>query len=104
MLPAFQAVPRTIRLQADAANFRIQLFQSPGRADERATRTQRGDKVRDAPLRSFPNFVGRAVIVRLPVRRIAVLIRIEIFLRLGGGEFTNAANRAVGAFISGSHD
>ena len=51
----------------------------------------------------LPNFIRRAAIVRQPIRRIAVLIGIKIFRRLGSGQFTNASNGAVSSFVTGSH-
>src|SRR5258708_4487609 len=50
----------------------------------------------------LPNFIRGTEIVGLPVRGVAVLIGIKIFVRIGGDNFLHAANRAVGAFIAGS--
>src|SRR5882762_155254 len=52
----------------------------------------------------LPNFIRGTEIVSLPVCRIAVLIGIEILVRIGGDNFLHTANRAVGAFIAGSSD
>ncbi len=58
--------------------------------------------MRDAAGGLLPNLVGRGAIVRLPVRGIAVLVRVKIFLRIFRHDFLHFANRAVGAFIAGS--
>src|SRR5260370_42349926 len=60
--------------------------------------------MRDAPGGLLPNFIRRATIMRLPVRWIAVLIRVKIFLRLSRYDLLHAANCAVGAFIARSHN
>jgi len=52
----------------------------------------------------FPDFVRGGAVVRLPVSGIAVLIGIEIFLRIGGDDFVNFADRAVGGFVARRHD
>ena len=54
------------------------------------------------PAGLLPNLVGGGVVVRLPVRGIAVLVGIEIFLGIGGDNLVNTADRAVGAFVAGS--
>ena len=50
----------------------------------------------------MPNLVGRGAIVRLAICRIAVLVRVKIFLGISRDDFVYFANRAVGAFIAGS--
>src|SRR6266478_8137242 len=52
----------------------------------------------------LPNFIRGTEIVGLPVCRVAVLIGIKIFVRIGGDNFLHTANRAVRAFIAGSSD
>ena len=79
-------------------------MQAAGGADEGATGAEAGDEVGDAAGGLFPDFVGGAAIVRLPVGRIAVLIGIEIFFGIGGDHFLHFADRAVGAFVAGSDD
>src|SRR6202158_4150437 len=49
----------------------------------------------DAPLRLLPDFVGRAVIVRLPVGFVGVLVGIEILVGMLARQFTRHANGAV---------
>src|SRR5258708_18008878 len=100
VLPACKAVNRRTRLQTDAANRGIQLAQPPRCSHKRAAGAQSGDKMRDAPAGLLPNFICRAAIVRLPVRWIAVLIRVKIFLRLSRYDLLHAANPPFGAFIA----
>src|SRR5207244_8892735 len=80
VLPAFEAVPRTVRLQADAENSRIQFLQATRRSDKRAAGSKTGDEMCNPAARLLPDFVCSASIMCLPVGGIAVLIRIEIFL------------------------
>src|ERR1700758_840220 len=49
----------------------------------------------DASLRLLPDFVGRAVIVRLPVGFVGVLVGIEILVGMIARQFTGHANGAV---------
>ena len=104
MLPAFEAVERAVGLETDAADFRIEFAEAARGADECAAGAKARDEMRDASFGLIPDFVCGAVIVRLPVRGIAVLIGIKIFLRIGGDDFVNFADRAVGGFVAGSHD
>ena len=104
VLPAFEAVERAVGLEADAADFWIEFAEAARGADECAAGAKAGDEVRDASFGLIPDFVGGAVIVGLPVRGIAVLVGIEIFLRIGGDDFVDFANGAVGGFVAGSHD
>src|SRR5271169_6640641 len=60
--------------------------------------------MRDAPAGLLPNFLRGSTIVRLPVRRIAVLIRVEIPFRVGRDDLMDATNCAVGALIAGGND
>src|SRR5260221_8354172 len=103
MLPALEPVPRSIRLQTDAANIGVQLLQSPRRTDKRTAGPKRRNKMRDPPVGLLPDFVCGSAIVRLPVRRIAVLVRIEIFLRLRSGQLADAAKRGGGTLIPRRH-
>src|ERR1700730_2878162 len=54
-----------------------------------------------APGGLLPNFIGGAVVMRLPVGRVTVLIGIKIFFGIGGDNFVYAPNCAVGGFIAG---
>ena len=50
----------------------------------------------------LPNLVGRGAIVRLPIRRITILVWVKIFVRISRDDFAHFANRTVGAFIARS--
>ena len=52
------------------------------------------------PLRLAPDFRGSGGVVRGGIRGIAVLVRIEIFFAIGFVDFADAADGAVGAFVS----
>ena len=84
--------------------FGIEFAQAARGADECAARAEACDEMRDAAFGLIPDFVGGAVIVGLPVRGIAVLIGIKIFFRIGGDDFVDFANGAVGGFVARSHD
>src|SRR6266436_4387608 len=58
--------------------------------------------MRDAAGGLLPNLIGGGAIVGLPVRGIAVLVRVKIFFGICGDDFVDLANRAVGAFVAGS--
>src|SRR5260370_8568488 len=82
VLPTLESVEGRIRLQADAADARVQLLEAPCGADKRAARSECSHEMRDAAPCLLPDFAGRSAVLRLPVGRIAVLIGIKIFLRL----------------------
>src|SRR6266446_1430179 len=58
--------------------------------------------MRDATGGLLPNLVGGSAIVGLPVRGIAVLVRVKIFFGIRGNDFVHFPNRAVGTLIAGS--
>src|SRR5271163_1774464 len=60
--------------------------------------------MRDASAGLLPDFFGGGAIVRLPIRRIAVLIWVEVLFRFRCDDLMNAANCAVGAFVAGSNN
>src|SRR4051812_44768188 len=60
--------------------------------------------MRNASTSLFPDFIGGGAIVGLPVRRIAVLIGVKIFVRLGCDYLLYAANRTVRTFITRSNN
>src|SRR5467141_5321218 len=91
-----------VGLQAHAANCGIQLLEPPRRSYEGAAGTESRNKMRDAAGSLLPNFLGGGAIVSFPVRGIAVLVRVKILLRIRRNDFVHFANRAVGAFVTGS--
>src|SRR5579864_1617847 len=80
----------------------LQLPQAPRCSYERATRAQSRYKMCNSPARLLPNLVGGCPIVRLPIGRIAVLIRVKILLRIGSNNLVNSPDRAVRALITRS--
>src|SRR5580704_16737774 len=60
--------------------------------------------MRDAGASLPPDLLSGSAVVRLPIRRIAVLIRIEILFRLSRNNLMNAPDGAVGAFIARGDD
>src|SRR5438876_313937 len=94
---------RTIRLKADEANCRIELVQSPARANKCSARTESCHKVRNFAVRLFPYLIRGRAVMRLPICGIAVLVRIEICLGICGNEFANTANLAISSFIAQRH-
>src|SRR6516165_9647731 len=101
VLPALQPVKRRIRLQAHAANPWVQFPQPPRRPDECPARAETGHKMRHPARRLLPNLPRRRSKMRLPVRRIATLIGIEVFVRVLRHDFMHAPDRAVGPFFAG---
>ena len=103
MLPAFKAVPRTVRLKADEANCRIKLSQSATCADKCSARAESCYKVRNFASRLFPGLIRGRAVMRLPICGIAVLVRIKIGVRVRRYEFAHTANCAIGALIARRH-
>src|SRR5580692_1077076 len=60
--------------------------------------------MRDAGAGLLPDLLSGRAVMRLPIRRIAVLIRVEILFRFGCDYLMNAPNCAVGALIAGSNN
>src|SRR5207247_5729484 len=79
MLPSLPAMEGHVWLETYTADCRIQLFEPSRRSDERAARTECRHKMRDTTGCLLPNLLSRSAIVRLPIRGIAVLVRVEIF-------------------------
>src|SRR5262249_29600642 len=57
-------------------------------------------KVGEAPACLLPSLVRCRAVVRLPIRRIAVLIRIKVFLRLSLYDFVHSPDRPIRSFVS----
>src|ERR1700687_1085197 len=78
MLRSFDAVERRVGLERDAADFWIQLLQSPRGPHACPRGPKHGDEMRDTSLRLLPDFVRGGVIMRPPVSIVRILIRIKI--------------------------
>src|SRR5258708_16360483 len=103
MLPAFEAIPRAVRLQADEANGGIEFAQPTGRADESTAGAERRDKMSYFPAGLLPDLGRRCAVMRLPICGIAVLVGIEVCPGICGNEFAHTANRAIRALIARRH-
>ncbi len=97
VLEAFEAVEGAVGLHGDALDGGVELAQAAGGAHEGAGGAEAGDEVGDAAVGLLPDFVGGAVVVGEPVVFVAVLVGVEVFFGLGGGEFAGFADGAVGA-------
>src|SRR5713101_8184770 len=95
VLPPFDAVHRLIGLHRHDAN----TFGSkrPRDADDRPGRADAGDEMRDAPTGLLPNLRRGPELVRQRVRRVRVLIDVDISVRFRGGAPLRFADRAVRA-------
>src|SRR5205807_1902555 len=60
--------------------------------------------MRNAARSLRPDFVRRSAVMRLPIRRIAVLVGVKIFVGLCGNNLVYLANRAVRALIARRDD
>src|SRR5450432_3438724 len=56
--------------------------------------------MRDAPLSLLPNLRCSGFVMRQGIRGVAVLIRVKIGLGFGLVKLADAANRAIGSFVS----
>src|SRR5690348_1130766 len=101
MLPAFQTVKRRVGLQTDAPNRWLEFFQASRRAHKCSACAQRRYEMCDSSASLFPNFVSGSPVMCLPIRRIAVLIRIEILLGIGSHNLLHSPDSAVGPFVPG---
>ena len=79
-------------------HIRIQLFQPARGSHECSAGAQHGDKVRDTSFGLLPDFVGRAMVVSLPVGIVGILVCVEIKIGMLGIKFARHADGAVGAF------
>ena len=97
VLGAFDAVEGRVGLQGDALHGGIQFFEAARGADESTAGAEHGDEMGDAALGLLPDFVGRAQVVRLPVRFVGILVGVKILVGMLGGQLAREANRTVGA-------
>src|SRR5205807_4868178 len=81
----------------DHANTGIGLVEPPPRAHHRSGRAEPGDEVGDAPVGLLEDLHPRRIVVGLPVRRVVVLIRLEVPLGRGRQHLPGHADGAVAA-------
>src|SRR5207244_720673 len=86
-----------------AANLGIQFLQPPRGSNKGAARTESCDEISDATGSLLPNLICRGAVMRLPVRRIAVLVGVKVFVRLRSHDLVYFTNRTVGAFVARSN-
>ena len=84
------------RLHRDDPHCGIALAQIPARAHERAAGAEAGHEVRHPAAGLPPDLRARRLVVRLPVGRIAVLVRIEVLPWVGIALGAAGEDRAVG--------
>jgi hypothetical protein len=95
---AFEAMERRGWLHRDQAHRRAPLAQTPARPDERAARAEAGDEMGEAFIRLLDDLGARRLVVRAPVRRVVVLVRVEIAIGVGVVNPARLADGAVAAF------
>src|SRR5579859_7951477 len=95
---------RGVGLQAHAANVWIQFSQAPRCPYKSAARAQARDEVGDAAGSLLPDFIRGRTVMGLPVGGIAVLVGVKVFSRIGGHDFVDFANRAVGTLVAWGDD
>src|SRR5882672_2721107 len=78
VLRALDAMKWRVRLQRDAADMRIQFFQSPRGPDKSSRRTHHRDEVSNAAFGLSPDFVGSGLIMRTPIRVVGILVGIKV--------------------------
>src|SRR5260370_19308346 len=104
VLPTLEAMEGRVGLQADALSSGIQLVEPSRGTHKGAAGTKSGDKVGNVVFGLLPNLERGGLIVRAPICRIAVLIGIEIPLRIAGVNLARPAYGSIGARVSGSQD
>src|SRR5260370_21334944 len=104
VIPTLEAMEGRVGLQADALNSRIQLLEPSLGTHKGAAGSKSGDKVGNVVFGLLPNLERGGLIVRAPICRIAVLIGIEIPLRIAGVNLARPAYGSIGARVRGLQD
>src|SRR5205085_7433901 len=94
---AFESVERRVGLHEHGAQGGVQLAQASHYTCERARSAYPCEEVRDPAPGLLPDFGRGSLVVRAPVRGVVVLVRVEILLRLFGGESLRESLRGVRA-------
>src|SRR5579883_1442907 len=95
---------RAVWLPAGKANPRIELAQAACRSRERSAGPQSRHKMRNFSAGLLPNFVCCRTVMRLPVRRVAVLVRVEILLRVLRHRFAHSPDGSIHLLIGWCED
>src|SRR5205085_10048535 len=90
-------VERRVGLHEHGPQGRVQLAQASHYARERSRSADACEEVRDPAPGLLPDFGRGSLVVRAPVRGVVVLVRVEILLRLFGGEPLRQSLRGVEA-------
>ena len=85
-------------MQRDAADPRIQLFQTAGGADKGSGGAEHGDEVGDASLGLLPDFVRGGFVMGAPVGVVRILIGVEIKIGMALCVLACDLHGAVGTF------
>src|SRR5437016_11526977 len=97
MLQAFQAMESRRRLRRIAFYRRQVAPHPPGHAHERSAGPHPGHEMRNPAAGLLDDLRPGPIEMRLPVRRIVVLVRIEVTLRLSSVNLAAFPDCAVGA-------
>src|SRR6267378_2756188 len=93
VLPAVDAMQRGVRLHRDDAHtFRTK---PPRDADDGPARTDAGNEVRRPPTALLPDLGRGTELVRQRVRRVRVLIDVDVAVRIRGGSSLRFPDRAI---------
>src|SRR6185369_9196833 len=95
MLHSFEPVYGRIRLERDRPDILVKFFKPAGCADKGSRRAQTRHKMRYAAARLIPDLGSRGRKMGSPIRRIVVLVRIEIFVRIFFGKLAGNQLRSV---------
>src|ERR1035441_4865388 len=97
MLQALEAMESAGGLRRDALHSRHVAFEAPGGSHERARSAHGCDEMRDAPAGLLDDLRPGVLEMRLPVRRVVVLIGVKIAIGIGHVNFAAEQNGPVGA-------
>src|SRR5918999_5501496 len=86
VLHALQPVKRRFRLERDDLYLGVVLLEALRGPDEGAARAEASDEVRDLTVRLLPDLRPRRLVVRTGIRRVGILVGVEVLLRLLGVE------------------
>ena len=97
VLEPLEAVQRRVGLHGDQPDAGSRLAQPTARSHEGPARAQSRDEVGDRPVGLLEELGPGRLVVRAPVGRITVLIRVEVGVRVLGVELLRHADRSVGS-------
>ena len=95
MLQSFYAVQRRVGLNCNQPHVAIVFAQTPSRSNERAAGSDSSHKMCDASFGLSNDLGSGGVIVRAPIRRVVVLVCIEVTGRIGGQNTARLGDRPI---------